>query len=611
MKRTLLTSLLISFGILLNAVEVDTVYIKELKKQAFQHLTKTHNYDSVIHVCKEGTGLCQAEEFQNYQGKFLSYHALALKKQNKYEEAIEVFNKAIQVNLRSGSLNEAAICYNNLGTTYMYSNDYENAKLALKQSIEIAKNIKNDKRIISSYNVMGLVAKREQNYKEAIEYYLKSLKLAEQQERLENCADALGNIGSCYNKIENYELSKTYFIKALEVENEIGNDYRKISKLINVGLGYNKVGQPDSALYFYNKGIDLAKKYKNKRILTTAYSNIATIYSSKRQYNKALGYSQKAVEISREIKHYSGLIASLINTGENYINLNRLNKAEALFNEAFNIAKDKDVRKWDADIFDSFSKLYIKKRDFQKALDYKIQSYELNDSILSNKLKVELEELNIAYETEKKEEAIRIKDLTIANQQKDIQNKKERLTLYAIGIVLLILFSGIVFTMFMQKQKAYKLLVKKNVEQANSEIELNITQQTEDSKVDDAQKYSNSYLTDKQKSELLDALSRLIKEEEIYCNVKLTIDEVAKALDTNRRYLSQIINEHYGLNFSNFINEYRIHKAKQLLINPEFDNYTIEGIATESGFHSRVAFNNAFKKNTGVTPSFFKKNRSA
>jgi hypothetical protein len=79
MKRTLLTFSLISFGILLSAVEADTVYVQKLKKQAFQHLTKTHNYDSVILVCKKGTSLCQAEAFQNYQGKFLSYQALALK----------------------------------------------------------------------------------------------------------------------------------------------------------------------------------------------------------------------------------------------------------------------------------------------------------------------------------------------------------------------------------------------------------------------------------------------------------------------------------------------------------------------------------------------------
>ena len=88
----------------------------------------------------------------------------------------------------------------------------------------------------------------------------------------------------------------------------------------------------------------------------------------------------------------------------------------------------------------------------------------------------------------------------------------------------------------------------------------------------------------------------------------MVLPDFAKKLHSNRNYLSQIINEHFNVNFNNFVNEYRIKESRKLLLSSKYENYTIEGIATTVGFHSKTTFNNAFKKFTGVTPSFFRKN---
>ena len=65
----------------------------------------------------------------------------------------------------------------------------------------------------------------------------------------------------------------------------------------------------------------------------------------------------------------------------------------------------------------------------------------------------------------------------------------------------------------------------------------------------------------------------------------------------------------YQQNFVTFINAYRIEYAKNLLNNPEKNNLTIEAIGQGSGFKSKSAFNNAFKKITGINPSDFKRNK--
>lgn len=110
--------------------------------------------------------------------------------------------------------------------------------------------------------------------------------------------------------------------------------------------------------------------------------------------------------------------------------------------------------------------------------------------------------------------------------------------------------------------------------------------------------------------ELFELIKQLIETEQLYLNTELSINDVATHLNTNHKYISQSINMCYQNNFVTFINSYRIEHAKRLLNNPDKKNLTIEAIGQESGFKSKSAFNNAFKKITGINPSDYKRNKS-
>jgi AraC-like DNA-binding protein len=83
--------------------------------------------------------------------------------------------------------------------------------------------------------------------------------------------------------------------------------------------------------------------------------------------------------------------------------------------------------------------------------------------------------------------------------------------------------------------------------------------------------------------------------------------DVAEKLNVSTNNLSQIINEKLGKNFYDFVNEYRVETAKELLLNPKKQHLTLLAIAFDSGFNSKSSFNNVFKKQTSLTPSEFKK----
>ena len=115
-------------------------------------------------------------------------------------------------------------------------------------------------------------------------------------------------------------------------------------------------------------------------------------------------------------------------------------------------------------------------------------------------------------------------------------------------------------------------------------------------------KYAGSGLTEQQKKVLARKLDKLMKEQ-IYLNGKLSIDDVAEKLDTNSKYLSQVINESHQLNFYTYINTFRIREAQRLLKDSHHQKYSIQGIARLAGFTSKSSFNEAFRRIIGMTPS--------
>nr|WP_247666498.1 helix-turn-helix domain-containing protein [Aquimarina sp. MMG015] len=78
-------------------------------------------------------------------------------------------------------------------------------------------------------------------------------------------------------------------------------------------------------------------------------------------------------------------------------------------------------------------------------------------------------------------------------------------------------------------------------------------------------------------------------------------------MDTTRHNTSQIINEHFNLNFFELINKYRIEEAKELLKGEKHKKFNIIDIAYEVGFNNKVTFNKSFKKYNNITPSEYVK----
>ncbi len=101
---------------------------------------------------------------------------------------------------------------------------------------------------------------------------------------------------------------------------------------------------------------------------------------------------------------------------------------------------------------------------------------------------------------------------------------------------------------------------------------------------------------------VVESLEKNIKLNRPFLNPRLTLSELANQIKTQPHILSKAINEHYGKNFFELINGYRIEEFKRLVDEEKFQNYTLLALAYEVGFNSKTAFNRSFKKSTNQTP---------
>lgn len=119
----------------------------------------------------------------------------------------------------------------------------------------------------------------------------------------------------------------------------------------------------------------------------------------------------------------------------------------------------------------------------------------------------------------------------------------------------------------------------------------------------DTTKYQRSGLKKKDAVDLVNKIRKYMVIEKPYLDRELTIYDLSNQLKISRHILSEVINEHMGMNFYNLVNEYRIKEVKDRMNSDEYRNLTILAIAFDSGFNSKSSFNTIFKEKTGQTPS--------
>ncbi|AZB01401.1 helix-turn-helix domain-containing protein [Chryseobacterium joostei] len=502
----------------------------------------------------------------------------------------------------------------------------ENAFKYIDSMALVAKKISDNVYPARIYLLRANIFFKYDNQKQALDNYIIGLKYAKQKGNKRQIALAETNIAYLNSYVGKHaEAAKVlrYYLVNANYLNE--NEIEKIRT--NLADTYIEINKMDSAKILITEGLQTFKNadpYKYHQ-----YLSLLTFYNLK------MGKFQAAAESSQNSKQFflkngdtRDITYSFFYVAQAYAGLQQKEKAVENFVKVDSIAKKNNYTfPEQREVYTYLIDYYKTKEDKQKQLYY-IDRFLAIDKVLDSEYWYLSKEIQRKYDTPK----------LLAEKQAIIQNLRVKKYLFytLIGSLSLLLITALI--LFFKARKAEKRhrkiaqdLIRAVEENKTAPYNIANTSSEEENTDLTPTSFSNEYkstigkpfelieVTDTTESDnkqskslpqeaielILEALKKFENKEQ-YLTKGITLGKLAKNINTNTSYLSEVINVYKEKNFTSYINDLRIdYTLNRLVHDKKFRSYKLPAISEEIGYNSVQAFYMAFKKKTGTTPSIY------
>ncbi|MFN8353283.1 MAG: tetratricopeptide repeat protein [Spirosomataceae bacterium] len=378
-----------------------------------------------------------------------------------------------------------AIAETQQGKYSMYNNDLPAAEHFFQQALTTHFEKEGSKYTAILYNDLGVVSgKRGQREQEAA-WYLKAMKLHERLGDLHGWANSAGNLANTFFRLGNQEDAVRYAKEALKVHEKNGNVAGLATVSGNLSTMYSTYNQLDSAVVYQQKAMRYAKINGQKKHLTQGYFNLALLLDRQQKYTEALSAIQQSLAISSETNDLPGVANKSKLAAELAAKAGKKDLVEAYYTKATRLADSLGRKEILRDIYASKAAYYERNHDFTNAYTHLTQYHSLKDSLVNVQVKKNIAELQVKYESERKDFEIaklnteqRIKQLEIEKQKAIIAGDKLQAQQKEDEIKLLTQQKKLREAVFLQQKELFEkqILLTKNKEQqlqlANQQLQL-------------------------------------------------------------------------------------------------------------------------------------------
>lgn len=286
----------------------------------------------------------------------------------------------------------------------------------------------------------------------------------------------------------------------------------------------------------------------------------------------------------------------------NYRRLSEYYSAEKKYGEALEMLDSalvlaKDSRQYDmnARIYLRKSKIYETIGDSQNTKYWHSLYLEARDSLNQLGKLQNLLELNFLHE------------ISIDNQEMERMHDRHRrlITILVASSLITLVLSILCFIIYRQKRRL-QVLNKSLYERIQNEImPPAVTKTKRETKTGEETKAKARTTTDDDRMEQLwQRILQTLDDIDLICSPDFSQSVLANAVGSNVKYVSTVVNERSGKNFTALLSERRMAEACRRMNDIEtYGRYTVEAISQSLGFKSRVTFINAFKRQYSLTPS--------
>ncbi len=517
----------------------------------------------------------------------------------QYDSSLIFYNKALEISRSLEDQSYSAKIYTDIGTTCYYMGKASEALDYYEKALEILRAVNDKPQIAKLYNNMASTYMLISFYEKATKFYLESARIKEELADSDGLAATYNNLGLVYFDWDNNKMTRTFLNKAISINQKRNNKKYLATNFTAMGDLCVEIKQADSALYYYQKSLEIKTEMGNKYGMIISFHALGDLYAGLLMNEpRAMEYFRKALSLAESIGSGSEIASLNVRLAEITFRKGKLSEAQEMFRKAFDYASEENSLELMHKCSQYLTEISILTGDKAGAQKYFSLYRNAGDSLFSEEKTRTVLEMQTRFQTEKKEQENLLLQKTNEIQKSTIK--------FLIGIAVLLLILGfVIFTLYRQKSRALGQIVDKNLEIVRTE------KQIEDRKSIESSYDHSIILPPDEEIEnttmgLMVKFKRLMENEKPYLEAGLTVDDVCKKISTNRSYLSQMIHENFDQNFNGFINELRIKEARRLLADRKYDHLSIEGIGAMAGFSTKVTFHSIFKKQIGVTPSYFR-----
>lgn len=357
-------------------------YYFEINKfdSAYANYSKAVN---LVYMVKADTSFDYAFYLQNA--------AATLAYNGNYQLAEKYFLVSLPrlANFLGASSFEYTIFYKQYVDMKIEAGDFETANPLNEALLHYFKTTKgeNDTYYLNCLNNKARIYQGQGNYQQAATLFLQVLdnQTKFHPEDLNNIATAYNNAAECYRMSGNYDIAEPYYLKSLEIEDRLNKNHSadKASVLNNMALLYKAKSNYSQSEKCFLKSIENYEgvNYQNTAEFANPLNNLGDLYRMMGNYKKAIQYCSYAAEIRKntsgeEHEYYANAITNMALV---YMDFDYLDDAEKLLLQAEKIYKarlgESHVRY--SNSLNSLSSLYIRKKEYLKALNYKNQCLRL------------------------------------------------------------------------------------------------------------------------------------------------------------------------------------------------------------------------------------------
>jgi signal transduction histidine kinase len=384
----------------------------------------------------------------------LNDSAMALYK-NDPQKAVLILERALEISEENEDRFHIAKSKNNLGIVNRDLGDFEKALQLSTDALSTTDSLL----MASAYNNIGVVNRNLAKYDEALKNYLNALDIYLAKDMKSEMATTFNSIGLVYSYNGINSKAIEYHLKAKAIFESLDNQ-KGISEVYNnIAIIYANDGDLEKALDYFKYSLAIEKALDDKKGMAESVNNVGAVYYYLNEVDSALVYFRKSLAIEKAIGDMAGISASYNNLASVMIEVGRLNGTKTYIDSAMYFAKNSKVAVDIESALDNYSKYYEAKKDTKTALNYFKELVVFRDSLLNIKTNEKIAELEIEYQTEKKEKEILSQRADIAEQNLALNQKNTQL----LGLgVLAVILSLLGYLFYSQQRLKNRQLQKEN-----------------------------------------------------------------------------------------------------------------------------------------------------